>query len=248
VYPLQRREDLNKVIVQVTQNLAPRVANTHGFDVQCIWIPQTDGSAPARAPPNEINSLGRLCGEVSKAITHKVQANMAQAQADCRKVGDHVEAQLALEARKRGTKAKWLRYQVGLVWPLMLLIAAAGFLDLLGAVQSHLPAQVRSAGLTTWLLTTSAPVLSVVVELLATLGAATIQQRLLVWAGAFIVADVLSQLVSCRRSRLATRSEEQLRRLRSYQDVAEAMDKRVTDLYADYVRAAQHAEYASAAK
>lgn len=36
------REDLNKVLVQVTTNLSLRVKNTHGFDVPQIWIPRED--------------------------------------------------------------------------------------------------------------------------------------------------------------------------------------------------------------
>lgn len=89
---VRRRDDLHKVVVQVTQNLAPRLANNHGFQVPTIWIPDPDGVTGGLQLDPELNGIHKLCVTIRDTVRAKVQANLTVAQKDCEvvasKVGD----------------------------------------------------------------------------------------------------------------------------------------------------------------
>ena len=270
-----RREDLNKVIVQVTQNLSLRVANTHGFDVPCIWIPSeaaalvphtpgagigspaggsggsggsngTSGAtlefADHRTVAGEVNSLGRLCNDISRTIATKVQANMTACGEDCKALLDHIDKELEREGRAAGVKRTWRCYMWALR-PWFLILGLLTFLDVLHHLQDRLPSSIVGAPLTQQLLGNSAPVISVLREGLSLIGFPTLQQRLTLGAGAFLVVAILVQFFACRTRGLRTRNGAQLLELQDRQNAVELMRRKVTTLYQEYVRAAQVPEY-----
>ena len=56
--------DLMKVTSQVTQNLAHRVSNNHGFEVPSIFLPNGDASEDMA----KFNNIGKLCAEIDRTF------------------------------------------------------------------------------------------------------------------------------------------------------------------------------------
>jgi hypothetical protein len=167
---------------------------------------------------------------------------MTQCTADCARLRSHIDAELASEATKRLIKARWGRYMLLLV-PWFAVLMAVAFMDVLVALEPVLPANVLNAPLTTTLLGWARPVVGVIEPVALLLGAATVTQRLLGFAAAFLILSILVQFLRCRGRGLRTRSAAEIAQLRNYVDAVALMTPRVTQMYQKYVRAAQTPEF-----
>jgi hypothetical protein len=260
--------DLNKVIVQVTQNLSLRVSNTHGFDVPCIWVPQHTqqqqmqhthhhapnggdgdgdggsggGGAGAGAP---VNALDRLVGDIGRAVLLKAQANMAAATADCAAVEAHVGGVLDAEGGVRAARAAWWRY-AALLQPLLLALAVALAADVLlaagDAAGGGLPGGLAGWPALDGALRRAAPGVRVLRAGLAACGAPRLRHRLGV---ALVVGACVAggaRLVAARLRRLPARGRAEVTALRAHSRAAAAGRARVAAMYLGYVRGAQAPE------
>ena len=106
---VRRLDDLNKVVVQITQNLTKRVRNNFGFRLPTLSLPMSDDGHPVfndELPvATEINRLGELCTDMHVTIQRKVQNNMATLQADSEAVSGRWELFVTLDTH---TDSVWL--------------------------------------------------------------------------------------------------------------------------------------------
>lgn len=193
------------------------MANTHGFNVPCIWIPQAgrEGAAGVASEPDE-NRLGDLCSDISKTVVAKVQGNsecthtqnrkleppktrppeiaVTQCAADCARLLTHIEKELRAESAKRAVKARWGRYVIALI-PWLAGLIVLSFFDVIVALEPVLPESVTQAPLTTVLLSWARPTVAALVPLTAAFGLNSLTQRLLAVAAAFLAVSVLVQVM-----------------------------------------------------
>ena len=58
---MERESDRQRVLIQITQNLAPRIRNSHAFDVPTIYLPHDDD-----LPCNIPNCIDDVCQQIDK--------------------------------------------------------------------------------------------------------------------------------------------------------------------------------------
>ena len=91
----------------MTQNLAHRVNDNHGFEVPSIFLPRDDTS-PEMA---KFNNIGKLCREIDTTIKQKVQVNLDTLRDDAAsllgKVNSEIqsETKMASDSRSKNLKA-----------------------------------------------------------------------------------------------------------------------------------------------
>lgn len=243
---MQTPQDLNKVVAQVSQNLAKRLYNTHGFEIPPMWLPPQEGdraeALAARGFLPDHNGLNKLLLDIKRTINTKVQANMTTCQKDCRRIIDQIDSDIFEEHRRVSVKRTWACY-IWMLFPWFVVLAVVSFLDVLVAIKSHLPAFARKAPFVVATLEASEPFVAGVDGVMAAMGFATLPQRLLAVLVAFFAVAVLVQFFRCRSRMLRTRTSGELSQLRLHQQHTEVMLKHVTDLYQRYIRAAQTPEY-----
>lgn len=95
---VEKEHDRQRVLIQITQNLAGRIKNSHAFKLPTIYLPRPD----ARAPPAPIpNALEEVCEDVDKAIRLTVQKNLTTMKDDCAKILRSVDDAHALDVKNR---------------------------------------------------------------------------------------------------------------------------------------------------
>ena len=250
--------------MQVTQNLASRVKNTHAFDIPCIWLPaaagqhggaanhatSANGAAASPAPGSggdhrdlhDMNSLPKLCDTIAQAVTKKVQDNMERAEKDCSRLLAHLEEELVATERQRGVRRTWGCY-TWLLTPALVLLGAFAFLDVLLVLEPRLPAAVRDAPLSRYVLDGARPTVTVLVDAAGAVGWGAVGHRLQLAAGAFLLLSTLVQFFRCRMRGLRTRSGLSKATLLTLRADVDALLLHVESLHTQFSRAPKITEF-----
>ncbi|WIA39674.1 hypothetical protein OEZ86_005739 [Tetradesmus obliquus] len=94
--------DRQRVLIQITQNLATRIRNSHAFNLPTFYLPhEDDGGLPCGIP----NAIEDVCGEIDKAINQTVQKTLRQLKADCATIQAAIEQRRQQDAANRETNA-----------------------------------------------------------------------------------------------------------------------------------------------
>lgn len=85
---VEKEHDRQRVLIQITQNLAGRIKNSHAFKLPTIYLPR-DEDRPLKVPIP--NALEEVCEDVDKAIRLTVQKNLTTMKDDCLKILTEVD-------------------------------------------------------------------------------------------------------------------------------------------------------------
>jgi predicted GTPase len=126
-------QDLQKVLVQVTQNLSMIVRNKN-FELQTIYLPNvaTNTSVP--------NALEDVCKEIEKTINANVQRSLNQLETDCNKLKVTMDTILSedqhVRSRNASARNKGLcLILLGLILPVLFLMSFVNTMLMYGWVQ-----------------------------------------------------------------------------------------------------------------
>ncbi|GAX82409.1 hypothetical protein CEUSTIGMA_g9837.t1 [Chlamydomonas eustigma] len=136
---VEKEHDRQRVLIQITQNLAKRIRNSHAFNLPTFYLPREDGSDPGIP-----NAIEEVCKEVDKAINMTVQKNLRQLKDDCEKVIIAIAEAVSKDREKKAANARnrfkgilFYALSLGMVI-LMVLLLAARILPSLCLVSEHL--------------------------------------------------------------------------------------------------------------
>ncbi|KAF6254967.1 sarcaleumin-like protein [Scenedesmus sp. NREL 46B-D3] len=119
--------DRQRVLIQITQNLATRIRNSHAFNLPTFYLPhEDDGGLPCSIP----NAIEDVCTEIDKAINQTVQKTLRQLKADCATIQATVAQRRQQDAANReanaGSTARGAMLAAGSLLALLLLVATLG--------------------------------------------------------------------------------------------------------------------------
>ncbi|GFR39964.1 hypothetical protein Agub_g488 [Astrephomene gubernaculifera] len=129
---VDKESDRQRVLIQITQNLATKIRNSHAFNLPTFYLPREDDCTI----PNAIEDV---CKEIDKAINMTVQKNLRQLKGDCERIVERVGEVLAQDKLQRARNTQ--RTLQGLLLAvltlgavgLMVLLLATRFMDTLCA-------------------------------------------------------------------------------------------------------------------
>ena len=124
--------DRQTVLIQITQNLSARLANTDNFALKLptIYRPLPEGDPRAEAAKSIPNGIYDLVALIDKTITQTVQTNLVQLKGDSRAVSAAVEERLAANDARRASNGAVRRYGVALYLLSLALLATTLLLSL----------------------------------------------------------------------------------------------------------------------
>mmetsp|Transcript_15700 Transcript_15700/g.42607 ORF Transcript_15700/g.42607 Transcript_15700/m.42607 type:complete len:447 (+) Transcript_15700:79-1419(+) len=93
---VEKEHDRQRVLIQITQNLATRIRNSHAFNLPTFYIPPEDGS-PCPIP----NAIEEVCQSVDKSINMTVQRNLRVLKEDCENILARCTKVLADDKQKK---------------------------------------------------------------------------------------------------------------------------------------------------
>ena len=99
--------DRQKVVVQITQNLASHISNAHAFELPSLYIPSfaAEGSKAGKID----NIIETTSQHMEQTISQNVQNNLNKLEHDCRRVGQKIEELMATNAISRAANRQaWL--------------------------------------------------------------------------------------------------------------------------------------------
>lgn len=82
------------MLIQITQNLATRIRNSHAFNLPTFYLPRDDDCGI----PNAIEDV---CKEIDKSINQTVQKNLRTLKNDCKTIIARIDDVLAEDVVKR---------------------------------------------------------------------------------------------------------------------------------------------------
>jgi len=125
-------KDRQKVITQITMDLAPKVKNQTAFELPTIYIPE---KAKSTHVPNHLDEVFE---EIDKTIDYNVQNTLDTLEKDCKLISKTIDQVLTDEEmkRKRNSSAR----NMGALYLMTALFFPAMLLFFLGArARSHIP-------------------------------------------------------------------------------------------------------------
>lgn len=123
---VEKEHDRQRVLIQITQNLATRIRNSHAFNLPTFYLPREDGT-DLGIP----NAIQEVCQELDKSINMTVQKNLRQLKDDCDRVVEHMTSLVQLDKAKKATnlsnRVRGLAFYLvaAVMMALMLLLIAA---------------------------------------------------------------------------------------------------------------------------
>ncbi|KXZ44017.1 hypothetical protein GPECTOR_75g741 [Gonium pectorale] len=129
---VDKEHDRQRVLIQITQNLATKIRNSHAFNLPTFYLPRDD-SADCTIP----NAIEDVCKEIDKSINMTVQKNLRQLKGDCERIVERVAEVLSADKATRANNVQ--RTMQGILlslltlggFLLMLLILGVRFMDTL---------------------------------------------------------------------------------------------------------------------
>ncbi len=98
---VDNKKDLQKVLVQITQNLSVLIRNK-SFDLQTIYLPSSSDQSTSDVP----NSIHECTKEIEKTINMNVQRAIVQLETDCNTLSNRIEASIHEDEQKRRRNSK----------------------------------------------------------------------------------------------------------------------------------------------
>ena len=222
--------DLIKVIAQVTQNLAHRVSNNHGFEVPSIFLPTNDKVSKEMA---KLNNIDKLCFEIEQTIEQKVQVNLDRLRDDSKALLRKVRDAIAVEDANRESHRSmgWKQLLVGVcAWFFVPLLAC---LLTIGPIKHLLPVDVATHDVIRGL--------EMPGQVLNGLFPQTsIFTFWLYLAGLFLVLVAFRALYRCRRHRIKLRSDKERLELAHFKSTLEYALKEREKLHEELVSQTVH--------
>ena len=96
---VEKEHDRQRVLIQITQNLAGRIKNSHAFKLPTIYLPRDDLAVPIP------NALEEVCDDIDKAIRLTVQKNLTTMRDDCDAIVAEIANARELNGRRRRDNA-----------------------------------------------------------------------------------------------------------------------------------------------
>ncbi|GLC34640.1 hypothetical protein PLESTB_001239500 [Pleodorina starrii] len=124
---VDKEHDRQRVLIQITQNLATKIRNSHAFNLPTFYLPRDD-DVPCTIP----NAIEDVCKEIDKAINMTVQKNLRQLKGDCERIELRIDEVREQDKARRATNVQ--RTMQGLLLTLLTL-AAAAFMSLLAVAR-----------------------------------------------------------------------------------------------------------------
>eukprot|EP00775_Hariotina_reticulata_P011958 gene11958-12101_t len=128
--------DRQRVLIQITQNLATRIRNSHAFNLPTFYLPhEDDGGLPCSIP----NAIEDVCQEIDKAVNQTVQKTLRQLKTDCTVIQSTIQQRRQTDIINRDTNRSRTLNGVGLMCggaTVLLLLVAAFAARTAGAVCS----------------------------------------------------------------------------------------------------------------
>mmetsp|Transcript_17397 Transcript_17397/g.29842 ORF Transcript_17397/g.29842 Transcript_17397/m.29842 type:complete len:445 (+) Transcript_17397:172-1506(+) len=125
---VEKEHDRQRVLIQITQNLASRIKNSHAFNLPTFYLPKDDGT-PCTIP----NAIEEVCKEIDKAINMTVQKSLKGLKDDCTRILERCDQVVVQDREQKAANLK-RRLQGILFWVLTgvsVLILLAMFASLL---------------------------------------------------------------------------------------------------------------------
>lgn len=245
---VNNREDLSKLLVQMTKRLSENVSNTHGLEVPTMWIPVKDKenseAAETEAFGDESNSLYRLVDDIDETIQSKVQTNLNQLKSDCETMIEEIEKELTEQARRREKRSSWWKYKCFLLAILLPLLFLVAFMDIIWSMNNRLPSLISNTDLMRTVYKETEIPREYYYEGMEWVHLNDTPTRFLVIGGIFLFFSTVSQLVSCRVRNLPVKSKLELEQLYEYKVNASTMLAFHDQLYREYISDSQMDEYA----
>lgn len=86
---VEREDDRQRVLIQITQNVTSRIKSTHAFKLPTFYLPLPgDDLRPRATIPNAIDDI---CEEIDKAVKLTVQKNLSSLKRDCGTINTTIE-------------------------------------------------------------------------------------------------------------------------------------------------------------
>mmetsp|Transcript_33808 Transcript_33808/g.60395 ORF Transcript_33808/g.60395 Transcript_33808/m.60395 type:complete len:470 (-) Transcript_33808:392-1801(-) len=92
---VKKEHDRQRVLIQITQNLTPRIKNMHAFNLPTFYLPR-EGSKDLGIP----NSIDEVCTTIQKGISYAVQKNLNNLKIDCNKLLIRLDEAMAIDLDK----------------------------------------------------------------------------------------------------------------------------------------------------
>lgn len=86
---VEREHDRQRVLIQITQNLATKIRNSHAFNLPTFYLPRDD-DRPSSIP----NAINDVCQAIEKAINMTVQHNLKQLKQDCEAIVQRIDERI----------------------------------------------------------------------------------------------------------------------------------------------------------
>uniref|UniRef100_A0A7S0UNL7 Dynamin N-terminal domain-containing protein n=1 Tax=Polytomella parva TaxID=51329 RepID=A0A7S0UNL7_9CHLO len=125
---VEKEHDRQRVLIQITQNLATRIRNSHAFNLPTFYLPREDEcSIP--------NAIEDVCKEIDKSINMTVQKNLKNLNSDCQRIEKRVEQVIQqdkdtkLENRRRRIRGSSLTLATALLAAFTLAVIITALMD-----------------------------------------------------------------------------------------------------------------------
>lgn len=125
---VEKEHDRQRVLIQITQNLATRIRNSHAFNLPTFYLPRPDGD-----DPNIPNAIEEVCKEIDKAINMTVQKSLRLLKDDCERILARADQVVVEDQAKKSLNLKRTAQGISLfslagVFGLLLLALGASFI------------------------------------------------------------------------------------------------------------------------
>uniref|UniRef100_A0A6T8UFK0 Dynamin N-terminal domain-containing protein n=1 Tax=Chlamydomonas leiostraca TaxID=1034604 RepID=A0A6T8UFK0_9CHLO len=221
---VEKEHDRQRVLIQITQNLATRIRNSHAFNLPTFYLPRDDGEASAIP-----NAIEEVCKEIDKSINMTVQKNLRLLKEDCERILARCDV---VQAEDKVKKARNLKVTLqGLALMSGAWVAGALLLGLLAA--RVMPAVCRVA---------DHMCQATHIQTLVRISPA-VQEHFALVGGVLLVVMVVLLVASKLTWKTApVFNKKDLKKLDEHRAVTKAIMSEESDLYQKYFDTLSHAE------
>ena len=237
-------QDLNKLIVQLTQRFTEQLSDTHAISVPAIWIPAADRQGIMK---DEDNALGNVLDMIGKAIQKRVQLSMERLKEDAELIQSNIATTLANNKTHTALHAS-VNANLTTITVIFAVLALLLTVDTTMALFSAgwLPSLLTDVAPVMDGLTAAVPAHAALHAGMSLAGVEGWQARGLVFGGFMVLLSLLSRFFQWRKSGVEVLTEPQVSDLFKYRKAAATMLQRHDEVSQAYVDAAKAPEFTKA--
>eukprot|EP00271_Cylindrocystis_brebissonii_P021001 TRINITY_DN7313_c0_g1_i3.p1 TRINITY_DN7313_c0_g1~~TRINITY_DN7313_c0_g1_i3.p1 ORF type:complete len:519 (+),score=96.65 TRINITY_DN7313_c0_g1_i3:216-1559(+) len=105
---VDREDDRQRVLIQITQNVTARIKSTHAFKLPTFYLPAA--GEDQRMNSGIPNAIDDVCQEIDKAIKLTVQQNLSALKSDCIAILKRIQSVLKEDAEKKARNQRRSKY------------------------------------------------------------------------------------------------------------------------------------------